>query len=239
MYLIYVDESGVMHGGKREGRFYVLSAVLVPDDLWLHIDYNVTCIKKEHFPNTDLNQLEIHIYDIVERKRVFEGISLTTKSAFLKSIYSLIASFPVVIISVIIRKIEFVERHPDLNLEYNAWKLLLERVEMFLSSEQKETYGLIIMDSICRDRDEYVREIVNNLRQYGTYFIDLTHLIEDIFFTKSNLRNLTQLADAVAYCTRQYMRDNPEFMQYWQIIEPKFHRDLQGNIMGYGLKIYP
>lgn len=239
MYLVYVDESGVVHGGNREGRFFVLSAVIAPDQLWQRINTRVLQIKSKHFPHISPNLLEIRMYDIWEGRKGYRGISISQRISFLSDIFSIFEEECLTVVSIVVLKKEWTEKYPNLGFEKIAWKNLLERIEMFLTSEGQYENGLIIMDAENSSEDEKIRQWVEAIRREGTNYVSMHHLIEDIFFTKSELRNLTQLADVAAYCTRQHMRQNPDIVDFWKLLELRLRRDSSGNYHGIGLKIIP
>lgn len=239
MYLVYIDESGVPHGGNNEGRFFVLSAVIAHDKCWQDINTKAYKIKLLHFPTKNPTQLEFKMYDIWQGKRQYHGINLETKRKYLHDIFSLFIDADLTVVSIVVKKKEWIEKYPRLNFIDIAWQNLMERIEMFLTSEGNRENGLLIMDSENAKEDDKIRKYVESVRKKGTTHVSIDHLIEDIFFTNSELRNLTQLADAAAFCTRQHMRDNIDIQPYWNMLETRLRRNAQGNYFGIGLKIIP
>jgi hypothetical protein len=68
--------------------------------------------------------------------------------------------------------------------------------------------------------------------------------LEDPLFTDSKWRNLSQIADCVAYCIRRHYRinknhfDNAYWEPYFKKIEPVFDAPF-GSYVGFGIKIFP
>ncbi len=120
MYLIYVDESGVIHGGKREGKFFILSAIVVDDLHWDGIDADVTKAKQKHFPD-DPDTLEIHMYDIWQSKKRYTGITIEERNAFLTDIFNIFKTHELTVISTVIKKGESESRCGSECLEKMVW----------------------------------------------------------------------------------------------------------------------
>jgi hypothetical protein len=79
----------------------------------------------------------------------------------------------------------------------------------------------------------------------GTLYCKLEWLIEDPLFTDSKWRNLSQIADCVAYSVRRNLRKgapktfkDPYWTGYYNQIQTKFDAP-NGSYIGYGLKIFP
>ena len=235
MYLAYVDESGVPHEGSTEGKFFVLSAVIAHNTCWHRINCKAIEIKSKYFPTKNPNRLEFRMYDILHSKKQYQQANKKTKDDYLQEIFSLFSNTDLTVVSTVVKKKEWSKKHPNLNVGKTCWTNLLEQIEMFLVKKMEN--GLLVMDSQNPREDGKIRRHVESVIRKGAPRTTIDHIIEDIFFTRSEIRNLTQLADAAAFCTRQHMRNNTDNAPYWKMLEPRLHRDSQGNYDKVGLRV--
>jgi len=102
----------------------------------------------------------------------------------------------------------------------------------------------MIMDSEGETKDRKLRKQLLSILRRGTLYSQLQYLIEDPLFTDSKWRNLSQLADLVAYCIRKKYRINTtsfhtqKWESYYAKMEPKLDSPF-GSHHGHGLKIFP
>lgn len=239
MYLIYVDDSGKPE--KRFGtNYFCLSAIIVNDRKWTAIDKKIEELK------TSYSIEEIHTREIDKMNGKFGYLNRNPiqRVQILGDIYSLISQIDVVLISVVIDKPKyFIKYRTAIDCKYYAWQFLIERCDLYIDKlckyrdEQNSDFGLIIMDEIPSPQD--FREYSRGFRQYGTDQRYIHRIIEEPLFTQSHWRTLNQLADAIAYCSVHYLLGNPFFTQQFLTIREKFDKDENGNIEGYGWKVYP
>ena len=220
MYLIYIDESGVIHGGKREGKFFILSAIVVDDLHWGGIDADVTKAKQKHFPD-EPDTLEIHMYDIWQSKKRYTGITIEERNAFLTDIFNIFKTHELTVISTVIKKSESKSRCNSEHLEKMVWGNMVEQIERFLASKEKHSNGIMIVDSKSRHEDARINGHIKMTKRDDDNRTFTSHLIEDVFFTRSDTRNLIQLADVSAFCIRQHLYEHPNIENYWKILASK------------------
>jgi len=60
-----------------------------------------------------------------------------------------------------------------------------------------------------------------------------------VFVTKQQNENGHQIADLVAYPIAKYGLDPKKQNPAFEVIKPKFRKSKSGEILGYGLKIFP
>jgi hypothetical protein len=104
--------------------------------------------------------------------------------------------------------------------------------------DQVDEYGLIIMDEKNRTKDLRIRDYIKMVRLYGTQYQKITRIIEDPIFTPSHWRNLIQLADAIVFCAKMYLKNVSLFVEQFLIISEKFDKDSKGNINNAGFKLW-
>lgn len=95
------------------------------------------------------------------------------------------------------------------------------------------------MDAKDPTRDKQIRDYIRYCRIYGTDYVTITRIIEEPLFTPSSWRNLTQLADAISYCMKNWFVNESFFVKQYLTIANRFHKDpASGKTEGYGIKIY-
>lgn len=243
MFLAYVDESGKPQ--LSDPRDYVLSAFIVHERDWKDIDKAVNDVKRQYFPKIMPHELELHAIDILHRKRAFRGVDKNQKYNLFANCYSLINESPCHVISVVIRKKLITKNRFD--CENWGFRLLFERFERFLEGQAEGEYGLMLIDSVTPKIDKQTRKKIMEMCLDGTKYRKNQRVLEDPIFVYSHHRNMSQLADLVAFCVGRIHRPSPKpnitdakFGGYYKLIQERFHRNpYTGEINGYGLKIFP
>jgi hypothetical protein len=242
MYLMYVDESGHKNPNDKE-IWYVLAGVIVSEVDWNPVNHNVDHLKAELFPGGNVEKIELHTHMIWNKKGLFSKFSDERIKEILTRIYQLIQNLPVTVISVAINKRELVLNYADRDPLTDAWTFLAERFHKFLTKKYDESgaisYGLLVIDEKTKPDDRDVRQLLRSLRLYGTGYQSIENVIEDPVFSPSHLKNIIQLADAIAFCMLRYVKHDNNFNPYFDIIKDKFDKGPNGEISGYGLKIFP
>jgi len=247
LYLIYIDESGKPPFTDPEN--YVLSAVIVHESEWEDINLAVNNLKKTIIPHEDPSDFEIHVRDILRGSEAFHGFSIAKRHKIMENIGDLIGNSQCTLISILVEKDRIFKRLKTSEwVEKWAWRLLCERLEKFLEnknpSDSIEDFGLICMDSENPLADESIRLRIRRFRAQGTRYIDCRYLIEDPFFVSSELTNVIQLADFVAWVTRRKYRLGSNqryeslYHDWFDLIKHKYdHKN--GIFIGYGIKKHP
>jgi len=253
MYIAYIDSSGrpIKEEGKIEN--FVLAALIAHEQQWQFIDNKVKEIKIKHFPNLNIEEIELHAKDMLNREGSFKRFNWNEIYAIFDDIFNLLSNekMDVCIISTVILKEKM---YSGKDIETWAYRLLVERINKFLEKNNEKLilagqgpqYGIMIIDSCGPKYDSKLRNKITKMLKEGTLFSNLKHLIEDPLFTDSKWRNLSQLVDCVTYAIQKHFRNppNPSFHdrnweKYFQQIYPKFDKDEDGNIEGCGLKVFP
>jgi hypothetical protein len=121
-----------------------------------------------------------------------------------------------------------------------AWESLVNRlnicVDKLCRKYSNDEFGLVIMDGRNGDKNLKIRNYISLLREHGTDYQTLDRIIEDPLFTKSNWRNLTQLADAVITCVK--FQHEPFFEVQYDKIKHLFDKDRYGNIENAGIRFW-
>jgi hypothetical protein len=233
MYLIYLDESGTPPVTDLDA-FYTLAGLVIHESNWKAIDNDVENIKAAY------KLMEIHIGKIWKRHRK------SPRSQYARNvvgeIYSLVARSDIVLMCVSIDKFREYQNNPSSDVEFLAWELLIERlnicVDKLCKTNGRNEYGLIIMDERNQEKDTRIRNYLKVLRDRGTRFQNIDRIIEDPVFSPSHWRNLTQLADAIAFCSKSYLKEDDFFSKQFLTIQNKFDKDSKGRINNAGFKVW-
>ena len=208
------------------------------DDLdWSKINADVIKTKQKHFPDIDPDTLEIHMYDIWRSKKKYVQTTIERRNAFLTDIFNIFKTHKLAVISIVIKKEKLENKRDDKHLEKTVWGNMVGQIEGFLASKEKHGNGIMIVDSKNRSEDARINRYVKTIKEDGVNGTFTNHLVEDVFFARSDVRNLVQLADVSAFCTRQYMYGHPGIENYWRILESKLWCDDSGEYRDFGLRI--
>lgn len=249
MFLAYLDSSGGATFNDREN--YVLTSAITNEMNWQYIDNGIRAIKLKHFPNLPDSDVEFHAKDMMGHVGVYNSVSWDDTWLTLKDVFDFISDdkTEICVISVLIDKTKL---YPNKDIETWAYRLLFERINKFINRQNAKLilansppqFGISIIDSCGLKADQRLKNKLYSMLKNGTMYCKLEWLIEDPLFTDSKWRNLSQIADCVAYCVRRHLRKDiktfkdPSWDSYFTQIEKKFDTP-NGSYIGSGLKIFP
>lgn len=250
MFLSYLDSSGrPTYNDDKEN--FVLTSVTINEHQWYSLREKIENLKKTYFPQLPSDKVEFHAKDMMNRSGIYKDLSWATIYEILDSLFAIISDKEsrLTIISALIKKCEL---RKQIDLEQWAHRFVFERLNSYLQTQNDifaqvglpHEYGIMIIDSEDKKKDQKLRDKLYDMLNNGTFYSDLNYLIEDPLFTDSKWRNLSQLADCICYCIRKKYRINTDsfhndnWYKFYELIEPKFHQK-NGNYLGYGLKIFP
>jgi hypothetical protein len=249
MFLAYLDSSGGATFNDKEN--YVLTSVITNEMNWQCIDNGIRTIKLKRFPNLPDSDVEFHAKDMMVHAGIYNGVSWDDIWLTVNDIFDFISDdkTEICIISILIDKTKL---YPNKDIETWAYRLLFERINKFINRQNAKLilansapqFGITIIDSCGLRADQRLKNKLYSMLKNGTMYGKLEWLIEDPLFTDSKWRNLSQIADCVAYCVRRHLRKgtktfkDPHWDSYFNLIEKKFDTP-NGSYIGYGLKIFP
>jgi hypothetical protein len=240
LYLIYLDESGTPLPSDPDP-YYTVAGLLVCERDWKEINENVEKIKKTY----NIREIKVERIYHHNKKRITKSIQTSSRSTaaeIIGEIYSLISRSNLMLFSVNVDKFKELKNNPTGDVEFLAWELLFERLNISIDRLCKisgvDEYGLIIMDEKDDDKDLRLRNYLRLLREQGTGYQIIDRIIEDPVFTPSHWRNLTQLADAVATCSKSYIKKDSFFTSQFWTIQDKFAKNKRGEIDNVGFKVW-
>ncbi|MGI0013244.1 MAG: DUF3800 domain-containing protein [Nitrososphaera sp.] len=214
MFLAYVDASGRPSFVDAEN--FVLASLVTHESNWQLIDNGVKKIKISHFPNLPDSEVEFHVKDMMNRHGIFKNLTWDKIYQILDDVFDFVgaAETPVSIIGVLIDKTKL---RKNKDAELWAHRLLFERINRHIErcnkakieqGQSAQEVGMMITDSEGETKDQKLRKKLHHMLKEGTLYNNLEYLIEDPLFTDSKWRNMSQLADCVAYAIRKRYRTN-------------------------------
>ena len=133
--------------------------------------------------------------------------------------------------------------HSHYDILETAYKFLIERFDKFLRKTENKGVVRIVRTSnkynTLNKKDVKILNLINNVRHHGTNWQTVRNIIEEPLFYDSTIRKGLQIADAIVYCTNRHLNNNADFNKYWNLLHPKIQTSVEGNIVGYGLTIFP
>lgn len=175
---------------------------------------------------------------------------------FTDKVYDVLLAYDVVLIAAVIDKRAMQRQYSVPQSPSSlAYRLLFERIEMFLANSAGGDYGIVIFDKITelevhkRGYEDLLARQHLRYVEKGTEFLSINHIVEGLLFIPSFENNLLQLADLCGYnIYRQFVDYGHEWESlkkyvhkypYFELIESKLYRPAAGSYAGWGIKKFP
>jgi hypothetical protein len=234
---MYSDDAG--NSSVSDGKYYVISGVIVHESSYDFVVDKIEDYKELNFIGRYKNA-EIHVHDIWQGKNEFEKIDFNTKVGLLANLYCIIKELPIIMLAVGINKDLIMSQFPNWTVFNASWTFLTERFDKYISDNGDAlNKGMMFIDKNSKMPDREITKIVNRLRIFGSNYQSIDYIHGDPSFVNSKDSPLLQIADAISYCTLKHLCQHKWFKTYWFSIKDRFRTDHLGNILGYGLKIFP
>lgn len=247
-FLIFVDESGDHSLTSIDPQYplFVLTFVVMRKSDYANVVVpSVMRLKYEFFGH---DMAVLHSHDIRKPKGDFTFLLHPEKRArFIDRLNEVIRDAPLTIIGTVIRKIEHARRYSQPHSPYDlALRLCMERAFSFLWDEgQKAKLTTIVAESRGRAEDaEFELEfgrICRGVNYWGMPFeLNLAEMPFGLRFAhkQSNTVGL-QLADLIAHPIGRHVLKPDQPNRAFDVLRPKFLRGPEGEVKGWGLKIFP
>ena len=242
--LIFIDESGDPSLSSISLSFpvFVLLGCLVEDSEYQNICNKIKDLKIEFFGT---EHAILHSRDIRKCEGVFVKLfDLEVKSRFYERLNKILIESKYVIISVGIKKQDFIDRYGKIADDPYELSLsfLLERAVMESDKNISSTLRIMI-ESRGKVEDEILQKRYNRLLDKGSGHISPERFkarFEKMEFKKKRDNDCgLQIADLCAYpVARNIINPNDPYPAY-DIVAKKFRKNRAGSHLGYGLKIFP
>jgi len=240
-YIVYVDESG-NHGlgsiGPDYPVFVLAFCIFQKSEYLAEVAPRIQQFKFRHFGH-DIAIL--HEADIRKDRGEFSFLKDPgLKNAFIEELTEIIKSSPFTLICVVIDKTKLRGNYRSPANPYHiALKYGLERVFAFLTREgQDRRLTYIVVESRGKREDRELK--LEFLRVAGGGNYRNAQLPFELVFAdkKSNSAGL-QLADLFAHPVGMSVWKPAQKNRAFEVLKAKFDRDPNGEIRGWGLKIFP
>ena len=228
MHILFLDESG-----RPGDKVFAVGGIAVRADHWRELSERWSAALAEGaWP--------------AEKEIKWHGTNTgEVPPALADGIFDAIAASPVSCYVAYLRPLAGREGSPELfgdeELTYRtALTFLAERFERMLVRE--DSYGVIVLDSRERAKDDRLRRFFEHLREEGTGFLELERLVDSLLLGPSHFSVGLQVADLVVGSTVAGRRGQLNDASRWHklLLERAFARHPDtGEVDGVGLKEYP
>lgn len=234
-FMVFVDESGD-HGLEACDPAYpvfVLAFCIVRKSDY--VDVITPAIQRFKFKHFGHDLVVLHEHEIRKAKGEFTFLLVPARrEAFFPDLNVLMEATPMTLVAVVIRKDKLKAQYhrPD-NPYHLALEYGLERVSKCLRGHgQTGKITPLVCEARGRKEDDSLElefhRVATRVPGFDIKFVD----------KKANLPGL-QIADLVARPIGRHVMDPAQENRAYAILEPKLRRGPEGQINGYGLKVFP
>ena len=231
--LAFIDESFPI---------FLLAGCLFEDDEYQGVCKKINELKMEFFKT---NEVILHSRDIRKCEGAFQILfDLEIKKEFYEKLNEIISNAKFTIISVAIDKQKYIERYGKIADDPYTICLsyILERL-IFCTDHNQDSTVSITIEKRGRKEDAQLLAHYNTITDRGTYHVISKRFKKRIsnFMMRSKKDNDigVQIADLCAYPIARHVLNSNEPYIPFKIIEEKIRKNVDGEIDGYGLKIFP
>ncbi len=239
-YIVYVDESGD-HGLEAVNPDYpvfVLSfCIFRKDD---YADIVVPSVIRLKFETFGHDMVVLHERDIRKKQGAFSRMSRNSRETFMVELTEIVEKIPFTIVAVAIRKRVLARRYPQPGNPYNiALCYGLERVHRFLRERsQSEKLTHVVFEARGKKEDKELelefRRVCTGENSRREQFP-----LRAVFADKRCNSPGLQLADMTARPIGLSVMRPGQFNRAMKVIVKKLRSGPKGEILGYGVKVFP
>lgn len=208
MHLIYLDESGNTGNNLNDPQqpIFVLSALIVPVDVWQDLEKDLNACLKDHFPSLYENNVEVHATDLCSGRNEFKGLPIKDRISFRDDWMKLAEKHNLKVCYRAINKQRYARWQSRvfgsgvfINPQVSAFALLASVLDSYLGAQND--VGMFIFD----DNKEVTKDIEKSIRilRGGEKKIKIENVIEKGFFIDSGKSRVLQLCDVFTYSARK------------------------------------
>ena len=246
VYYSFIDASGSIL--RKDPENFVLTSITIHESNLKYFNEKINEIKKKEFPEYDPNKIELHVKDMLKRKRFFQNVSREQTYQLLDKTFQFLSepTTDYFIVSSIIKK-ELMYELTD--IEEWAYRFVLERINKSVEFLNKQDNTIQKCKLIIDNEGEHNFGISSRIEwelKYGSKYSKFKFILGKPDFVDSKDNTMMQMTDCISYTIRKYHRKNrgnysytQKWREYYKSIEPKFsgkHTKYNG---GGGLKIFP
>lgn len=248
MYIVFIDESGQPGGWDNENncltqnssKFFTLSGFMINADNILEIESKFKDIRLKYGlkENTEV-KWSCSYFKL--------GLNFEEYKNMKEDIINMMSKYQNSVIGIIMDKENCYKNRADIknhnDLYAFALNLLMERVCMEISDRDGRgsmTPALMFTDSRKNDNnnklDKELQIAYLRARSLGTYYINFPNFCESLVFIDSNYSCGIQCADFCAGAIHKKFETNDD--SFFNLLLPSIRCNKEGNIYGYGIKLY-
>lgn len=240
-YIVYVDESGDHSLGRINPEYpmFVLAFCILHKRTYF--EQIVPRIQELKFKYFGHDMIVLHEAEIRKSHWPFDILlNATVRKAFFADLNQLLRDAALTLVASCIKKQDLAaQKGTDGNPYHIAMEFGLERVFMELQERgQRGRLTHVVFEQRGKQEDEALelefRRIMDRSNLQG-----IGQSLDIILANKQANSAGLQLADLVARPIGRKLLNPDQPNRAWEILEPKFRRDRNGNIRGRGLKVYP
>lgn len=238
-YIVYVDESGD-HGMNVDERYPILVLAFCIFEKQTYASAVIPAWQNFKFQYFGHDTTILHERDIHKQKGDFSFLqSYDLQQEFMGSLNQLMAGIDFKIISIVIDKRKFCQCDIKLNPYFKAFHLGLERVFFYLKKKQQVNEKTFFISEARGKKEDNELMLSFNSFVAGANIMNRALPFEiKVVDKKVNSCGL-QIADLIARPIGQkYLHPTSENRAF-DVIRSKFDCSSEGQIKGYGIKIFP
>lgn len=257
MYFFYFDESGSRSPSLEmsehiKDHIYVVLAVGMYERQWRPFELEISNLKlkladrlsKEGVGSFELSDCEVKSTWLrnpsgrAKNSKFLSALSQSELQSITDIYFDQVTKRNTVIMASVIDKRHLFETMTPERLHNKAYEFLLERIEHYMRQYHPKHQALIVMDDTSKQLNRSVAMQHALFQRSGNRNMRFNHIVENPFFTRSELSNGVQLADQLAYNVYRCFRDENPIYVYFERMLPHFYIDPNGRSM-HGLKVWP
>lgn len=246
MQILFIDESGNTSTINKisDPPIFVLGGVIIPDDFWHKIKFDLDLIRKRHKIKGEIKWR----YFAPNHKKAnsLSHLSGGEKEKLRQEMYAIINKYKSIRTICIITDVKkayslnYINNEDD--LYWYFYKQITERFQYYLQDISRisgqKINGIIVCDHRAPKDDKRLQELHGNLLS-GDHnaFSSYKNLVEGVFIAPSHLSVGIQFADMVAGAVlRNFAKNDSRFFDQ---IKETFRKSEDGKIEGFGIIKFP
>jgi hypothetical protein len=224
--LIYFDEAGIGHL-KDEPLTVVCAVIVDADGRWLQIEKDVDKIIKQFVPPDEWESFEFHAKALFSRDKTLAKGKWTraNREAALRAFLELIPAHELFVASSAVNREGFrahkIGASGTLKEQDFAFMMCLKAINTWFTLAAPEEVGICIADN--SDRWRMMKDSLRHYRRHVGESPDLqiTNLIDSVYFGDSHLSLGLQLADACSFFCKRYLMGRKDSEEFYRIFSSR------------------
>lgn len=223
---------------------FLLAGCLFENSEYIKISEEINAFKREFFGTTEI---VLHSRDIRKCDGAFQILfDLDVKKRFYERLNKIISDAKFVIVAVAIDKKKHIKKHGK--IASNPYTICLSYVLERLiyctdNGESNSATVSIVIEKRGQKEDKQLLAHYNGVVDRGTYYVKANRFkqrIADFTMMAKKDNNIgLQIADLCAYPVARHVLNSEEPYIPFQIVQGKLYRSKNGEVEGYGLKVFP